>query len=449
MVGLPYIGTVGACAGRMVAMQSPNDAMPKFNWARVLRHEFVHVVNLQQTNFNIPHWFTEGLAVQNEGFVHPRHWDELLAKRVPQGKIFNLETINSGFIRPGSSDEWALAYCQAELYAQYMLDRFGPDALAKMLAAYADNLDTRAAIKRSFNVGQDEFESGYLAYLRKLIVPLSGMAERIEPKLAALELAHAAAPEEPEAAARLALGYLHEDQPAKARPLADAVLARNPHHPLAGYVLAKLLLRGGEQAKAIKQLEDCLDRTAPQENVLSLLAGQKLEAGQTDAAAELYELGADRFPQDLQWLQALAKVYEKSGKDQKLFGVLARLADRDPDDMAMRKKLAQLALARKDFPAAAHWANQALWIDVMDVETHRMFGEALAGKQDYPAAVEEYDIAAKLDPKTPSLRLALADACFRAGKKQRAGELIKAILAADPKYPGAAELQKQLAPTKP
>ena len=26
MVGLPYIGTVGACAGRMVAMQSPNDA---------------------------------------------------------------------------------------------------------------------------------------------------------------------------------------------------------------------------------------------------------------------------------------------------------------------------------------------------------------------------------------------------------------------------------------
>ena len=54
----------------------------------------------------------------------------------------------------------------------------------------------------------------------------------------------------------------------------------------------------------------------------------------------------------------------------------------------------------------------------------------------------------KLDPKTPSLRLALADACLRAGKKQRAGELIKAILAADPKYPGAVELQKQLEPTK-
>jgi len=58
MVGLPYVGTVGACAGQMVAIASPNGLPKKFNWARVLRHEFVHVVNLQQTKFNIPHWFT-------------------------------------------------------------------------------------------------------------------------------------------------------------------------------------------------------------------------------------------------------------------------------------------------------------------------------------------------------------------------------------------------------
>ncbi|HZZ72874.1 MAG TPA: hypothetical protein VFE24_11535, partial [Pirellulales bacterium] len=63
MVGLPYIGTVGACAGKMVALSSPNDAKQKFNWARVLKHEFVHVLNLQQTNYNIPHWYTEALAV--------------------------------------------------------------------------------------------------------------------------------------------------------------------------------------------------------------------------------------------------------------------------------------------------------------------------------------------------------------------------------------------------
>ena len=30
---------------------------------RLLSHELVHVITLQQTHFNIPHWFTEGLAV--------------------------------------------------------------------------------------------------------------------------------------------------------------------------------------------------------------------------------------------------------------------------------------------------------------------------------------------------------------------------------------------------
>src|SRR5690606_8977195 len=47
MVGLPYIGTVGACAGKMVALASPNDMDQKYNWARVLKHEFIHVLNLQ------------------------------------------------------------------------------------------------------------------------------------------------------------------------------------------------------------------------------------------------------------------------------------------------------------------------------------------------------------------------------------------------------------------
>jgi tetratricopeptide (TPR) repeat protein len=449
MVGLPYIGTVGACAGRMVAMQSPNDSPQKFNWARVLRHEFVHVVNLQQTHFNIPHWFTEALAVHNEGYPRPRLWDELLAQRVPTGKIFNLETINGGFIRPSSSDDWAMAYCQAELYAQYMLDHFGDDAIAKMLAAYADNLNTRAAIQRALGVGQKEFERGYVEYLHKIAAGLAGLAPRTEPKLAELEESHKAKPDDPDIAAHLALAYLHKDEPVKARATADEVLKNHPKHPLATYVVARLILTAGEQQRAIEMLDACLDRKSPQENVLALLASLKSETDQVASTEELYELGAKKFPQDVQWVQALARLYLKSGKDQKLFDVLARLADRDADDLPMRKKLAQLALRAKDFAAATHWAQQALYIDVQDVETHRMYAEALVGRKDYPAAVAEYETAVQLEPKTGSLQLALADACLRAGRKDRARELIKAILAEDATFPGAAELLKQVEQAKP
>lgn len=173
MVGLPYVGTVGACAGRVVAMQSPNDAKQPFNWARVLRHEFVHVVNLQQTDFNIPHWFTESLAVYNEDLPRPASWHKLLVEAVKNDKLFDLDTINGGFVRPKTSGEWNLAYCQAELYAEYMLGRFGDEALAKMLAAYADNLTTPAAIERSFGVKQDEFDRGYQEHVKQIAAEIA------------------------------------------------------------------------------------------------------------------------------------------------------------------------------------------------------------------------------------------------------------------------------------
>ena len=95
--------------------------------------------------------------------VERRCW----SAHVAANKLFNLDTINLGFIRPHSSDEWTLAYCQAELYAEYMLERFGDDAIAKMLAAYADNLTTPEALARSFDVPQADFEDGYRAVRRQ------------------------------------------------------------------------------------------------------------------------------------------------------------------------------------------------------------------------------------------------------------------------------------------
>src|SRR6185436_19512314 len=116
MVGLPAIGTVGACAGKMVAITTPDELPKKYDWARVLRHEYVHVLNLQQTDFNIPHWFTEGLAVHSEGPNRPREWNVTLAERAREKTLYNLDTITLGFIRPKNSEDWTLAYCQAALY---------------------------------------------------------------------------------------------------------------------------------------------------------------------------------------------------------------------------------------------------------------------------------------------------------------------------------------------
>lgn len=329
MVGLPFVSTVGACAGKVVALTSPRELSKKFNWARVLKHEFVHVLNLQQTEFNVPHWFTEALAVETEGYARSPAWNALLKERVPKGELFHLDTINLGFVRPASSHDWQMAYCQAQLYAQYMLKTYGDDALAKMLAAYSENLDTRAALRRSFNVEQEEFETGYLDYLRRVTAELTP-------------------------------------------PAADGQVTLDDAQ-------GKVAEAGDDIAK------------------LQELAGQ-------------IALAAKAAPYDVRWPKLLARVCLKSGDDARLADALKTLARSDPDNALVRKKLAQLALAKHDFTAAENWAKEACQADLWDAEGHRFWGQALVGQQKFAAAIQELEVAIQLDPDNKQAKDGLDEA---------------------------------------
>jgi tetratricopeptide (TPR) repeat protein len=446
MVGLPYIGTVGACAGKMVALASPNDMPKKYNWARVLKHEFVHVLNLQQTRYNIPHWFTEALAVESEGLPRPQAWNDLLAERVPKGELLNLDTINLGFIRPKSGLDWQMAYCQAQLYAQYMCTTFGEDALAKMLAAFRDNLDTTAALKRAFGVDQAAFEQGYLEFVRGVVAGLSRQVKSAPMTLAQLQRAAADDPDNPDVLAMLARAHLDRKDYAQARKLAEKAKEKQPKHALAGYVLARERLVVGETEEAIALLEASLDRESPQEDVLRALAALRFKAEQYEEAEKLYLLGAKLEPADGQWTKALARVYLTTGEDAKLAPLLTNLAEHDADDPTVRKKLAQMALKGGDYAAAVRWANQANQIDVMDADIHRIWAEALAGGGDFAAAIGEYEVAVGLKPDEPAWRLALARACVEAEQPAKARQVVAALLKTDPDYPGAQALAETLKP---
>lgn len=446
MVGLPYVGTVGACAGKMVAMASPDGLKKKFNWSRVLKHEFVHVLNLQQTHFNIPHWFTEALAVQAEGYPRPQMWDQLLAERVPKGDLFNLDNINLGFVRPKSSLDWNFAYCQSQLYAQCMQAEYGDDALAKMLLAYRDNLDTRAALKRCFDVEQEAFEQKYLAYIKQVVATLNQESKSAELSPSELEKALAADPDNADLLAQSAYARLQRKAYPKAAALAKQALKQQPQHQLATYVLARLRLIVGETDEAVQLLEVCLDRDAPQENAVNLLAGLKFKAQRYDEAVRLYELGAKSQPGNLKWTQLLARVYLTTGNAEKLAPLLAQLAQADPDDLTVRKKLAQLSLEAKDFAAAADWANQANQINVQDPEIHRTWAEALIGSKAFARAAEEYQMAIRLAPDEPGYRVALADVWIQAGDRAKARRVLEATLKMAPDHRGAKALLESLDP---
>ena len=446
MVGLPAVGTVGACAGKMVALTSPNDMDSKYNWARVVKHEFVHVINLQQTNYNVPHWFTEALAVANEGYPRSETWNRLLLERVPAGKQFTLDNINLGFIRPESGDDWQMAYCQAEIYAEYLREKFGPDAVAKMLAAFAENQNTGVAIQRALGVSQAEFDAGYQERLKKIVSELKVTSAPNTMKLADLERAVKEDPQNAGLLAQLAQAQLARSAYPEARKFARQALQLDPREQLAAYVVARLHLLVGDTDEALKTLEAALNAEDPQPNLLSLLAGLKLKAEDFTEAAHLYRLAADRDPENPVWQKSLARVYLLSRQNAPLREVLTKLAELDADDANVRKKLAQLALEARDLPAAANWARRALEIDVLDAEVHGILAQALADQSQFAEGIAEYEVALELSPDKLGWQFGLADALVQSGQGDRAREVLKKLLAADPKYPGADTLLESLKP---
>jgi len=361
MIGLPYLGTVAACTGRMVAMASPNDAgtSSNFNWARVFRHELVHVITLQQTNFNIPHWHTEGLAVYSEGNPRPQLWNELLLKRVDTGELFNLQTINPGFTRPHSSEDWQMAYCQAELYVEFMLSRWGTRGQRRLLDAYAKGLTTVKAIPLVLGISQEEFERQYLAYLKELTAGMSALKHPGSEGFAELLEKHEEDPEDAELAAELAYAYLARGAHDEALELARAVLKKQARHQLATYVVARLRMKDGKTREAAELLEASLDHENPEPMALNLLAGLKLKAEDYGQAARLYSLGQRFDSVNLKWTRSLARVYLLAENDLKLAEILRRLARADADDLTSRKKLAQIALQGPDYDTASRRASRA------------------------------------------------------------------------------------------
>jgi tetratricopeptide (TPR) repeat protein len=390
ITSLPDLHTVGACTGRVMAMVSPHgEGIPKpFNWLRVVRHELVHMFNLEETHFLVPHWFTEGLAVSFEGFPRPVQWNQLLLERVPAGELMSLDDIEQGFIKPRSPLDWHMAYCQSQLYVQYLRERHGEKTVGEMLQAFRDGLDTPAALSKVCHESKDAVESGYRAYLDKVVKSLEPHGRPKHQSFLDLQKAHESAPENLDAAARLAEQYWMRHDRKEARRLAEAVLSKEAKNQLAAFVKARLLLDGGEEDQARTLLEQALDRSDPEPKVLQLLGKLYYESHAYPKAAEVFELGRKTQPYETRWLNELARVYSAAGNQERHIKVLEQLVLTDADDYAQRKRLARMLMEAKRFSEAEKYARQVLEIDIRDAEARDMLEQALVAQDKTEAAAD-------------------------------------------------------------
>jgi tetratricopeptide (TPR) repeat protein len=386
-VALPDLHTIGACTGRMIAMASPHakGIRKPFNWARVLRHEVVHIFNLDQTHFLVPHWLTEGLAVSNEGFPRPPTWNTLLRERVAEGELLNLDTIDLGFIRPRNPLEWQMAYCQGQLYVEYLKKTYGPEVVGGLLDAYRDGLGTDAAVKKVCKVDKAEVEKGYRAYLDEVVKGIAGKPAEKRKTLTQLKADHEKDPADPDAAAALAEATVGRDRVA-GRQLAEAAQEKKKGHPKASLVLARLERQAGNVKQERALLEAALDRDAPDPGVLKALAKLYYDASELPKAAEVLELGRKLEPTEPEWLQELARVYARTEEKDKLIAVLKDLVPTDADDFEHRKRLANYLAEEGKWAEAEKYSREALEIDLNDKAVRATLEKALREQKKFDEA---------------------------------------------------------------
>lgn len=161
--GLPgMIGALGACFGKVVTMDSPRARPPgEFQWEATLWHEIAHVVTLNLSQQRLPRWLSEGIS-EYEQTLHRPEWDRAMditfASLRNQDQTIPLEELEAAFMDP---QRISLAYFQATLVVEHLVDQYGMDGLQRFVRSFADGLDADEAFRQVFNTSFAELQDSF------------------------------------------------------------------------------------------------------------------------------------------------------------------------------------------------------------------------------------------------------------------------------------------------
>ncbi len=169
-LGLPgQGGLLGVTFGLVVAMDSPS-ARPEgeMNWASTMWHEMSHVYVLSATHHLVPRWFTEGLAVHEEGAVSPDWGDRLtpeIVSALQKKQLLPVVELDRGFVRPQYATQVLVSYFEAGKICDYIAERWGNDTIVGMIHSYAERKTTAEAIEANLHETPSAFDKDFAAWL--------------------------------------------------------------------------------------------------------------------------------------------------------------------------------------------------------------------------------------------------------------------------------------------
>jgi Flp pilus assembly protein TadD len=168
-MGMPGLGALGVTFGEVVAMDSPSARKPgDFNWGATMWHEMSHVFILTATNHRVPRWFTEGLAVHEEGERSPE-WSNRATPEVilaiRDKKLLPVAKLDRGFVYPDYPSQVIVSYFQAGSICDFIKAKWGEEKLLEMVHSYAKLETTPQVVQQNLGLAPEEFDKQYLAWI--------------------------------------------------------------------------------------------------------------------------------------------------------------------------------------------------------------------------------------------------------------------------------------------
>jgi cellulose synthase operon protein C len=306
-MGMPGLGALGVTFGEVVAMDSPSGRKPgDFNWGATMWHEMSHVFILTATHHRVPRWFTEGLAVHEEGVANPMWANRLtpdVVAAIRDKKLLPVTKMDQGFIFPEYPEQVLVSYYQAGTICDYIAEHWGNDALMGMVHSFAELKPTPEAIQANLHLTPEEFDKQYAAWLDKRVGPTVANFDAWRAQLKAL----------------VGMSEKHDE---------DGVIAS----------------AAGVIAMYPEYVEDA--------NAYEIVANAQLVKGNKQVAADalkLYELIGGENPKTL---EKLASLEEELGHAKEAADTLDQLNFIYPEDEGVHRKLGELWLAQRNSAGA-------------------------------------------------------------------------------------------------
>jgi Flp pilus assembly protein TadD len=169
--GMPGLGALGVTFGEVIAMDSPSARKPgDFNWGATLWHEMSHVFILTATNHRVPRWFTEGLAVHEEG-ERSAEWSDRLTPEVlvaiRDKKLLPVSKLDRGFVFPEYPAQVVVSYFQAGSICGFVKTKWGEEKLLDMAHAFGKLQTTPQVIQQNLGIAAEEFDKQYFAWIEQ------------------------------------------------------------------------------------------------------------------------------------------------------------------------------------------------------------------------------------------------------------------------------------------